>query len=280
VFYLSHLIRRYPLLSFAVLACLFGWSIYVAAFLGLGSNPSNMPLGPAAAALVVTACQGRAALRAWARRLLGWAASPWLYAIAVVVPIAIHLTNVTINHLFGAPLPTAAQWATWPQILSGFAVMLVMVGLGEEAGWSAFAAPALIRRHGLVASWLILASIRIVWHLPLMLSGEMPWVVGLLGNAGFQLVLLVLLQLRGSRWSIAAVWHATLNAFGGGFFFTMVTGADQARLGVLLALAYGLTGGLAYAAWRLSRARASRGGSSPHPTQPVPEPVEHALARD
>ena len=34
------------------------------------------------------------------------------------------------------------------------------------------------------------------------------------------------------------MWHATLNAFGGAFLFTMVTGDDKARLGLLLAGAY------------------------------------------
>jgi predicted outer membrane lipoprotein len=48
------------------------------------------------------------------------------------------------------------------------------------------------------------------------------------------------------------VWHATLNAFGGAFFFTMVTGADQARLGVLLAGAYAV---LAAVALLVSRRR-------------------------
>ena len=267
-------VRRYPLVSFTVLACLFGWSIYLAAGLGFGSDASNLPLGPAVAALVVAASQGRPALRAWGRRLVGWAASPWLYAVAVVVPITINLVNITINHLLGAPLPTAAQWATWPQILVGFATMLVMVGIGEEAGWSAFAARVLLRRHGLGTSWLILSAMRITWHLPLMLTGELPWIVGIFGNAGFQLVLLVVFQLHGSRWSVAAIWHATLNAVGGGFFFAMVTGADQARLGVLLAIAYSVVGGLSYLAWRLFGA-----GSSSSRLTPSPDPAELALAR-
>jgi hypothetical protein len=281
VFNPVHLIRRHPLASFMVLACLFGWSIFFAAFLGFGSNPSNLPLGPVAAALIVTVCQGRGALRAWGRRLLGWAAAPWLYAVVVVVPVTINLVNVLVNHLFGAPLPTAAQWAAWPQILVEFAIMIVMVGLGEEAGWSGFAAPVLLRRHGLVTSWLILSAMRISWHLPLMLSGQLSWVVGIFGNAGFQLALLVLFQLPRSRWSIAAVWHSTLNATGGAFFFAMVTGADNARLGLLLAIAYSLTGGLAYAAWRLFGARAAsaddRDGVAAVATDP--DPVERVPAR-
>ena len=53
------------------------------------------------------------------------------------------------------------------------------------------------------------------------------------------------------------MWHATLNAFGGAFFFTMVTGADQARLGVLLSAAYAV---LAIAAVIVSRRLPSAAG--------------------
>jgi hypothetical protein len=81
---------------------------------------------------------------------------------------------------------------------------------------------------------------RIFWHLPLMFGGQLPWTVGIIGNAGFQLVVLVMLTASGGRWSLAAVWHATLNAFGGAFFFTMVSGADQDQLGLLLSAAYAL----------------------------------------
>ena len=116
--------------------------------------------------------------------------------------------------------------------------MLVMVGIGEEAGWTAFAAPLLLRRHGLLGAWAGLSAVRILWHLPLMLNGEMPWVMGIVGNAAFQMILLQLFVASGRRWSPAAVWHATLNAFGGAFLFAMVSGADRDRLGLLLAGAY------------------------------------------
>jgi hypothetical protein len=232
--------RRYPIIVFALLACLFGWGIYIAAALGAGSHPDNMPLGPLLAALVVTACQGREELRAWGRRLRRWSAPPRWYAVAVLTPIAVDLGIVGVNHLFGAPLPTSSQWAGWTTIPGAFVIMLLMVGIGEEAGWTAFAGPVLLRRHGLFGAWAVLAAVRILWHLPLMLSGEMPWLMGIVGNAAFQLVLLRLLQASDGRWSLAAVWHATLNAFGGGYFFQMVTGADRDRLGLLLAAGYAL----------------------------------------
>ena len=240
------LVRRHPMLAFTALACLFGWGSYFFAAAGVGTHPDNMPLGPLLAALVVTACQGRVELRRWGRALRGWRIDPRWYVAVVLVPIAVHLVNVAINHLFGAPLPTAAQWAGWAEVPGNFLVMLVLVGIGEEAGWTAFAAPLLLRRHTLLVSWVVLASARILWHLPLMLSGEMPWAVGILGNAGFELVVLIVFCRTSGAWPLAAVWHASLNAFGGLFVFQMVTGDDQARLGLLLGLAY-VTLGIAMA---------------------------------
>ncbi len=66
----------------------------------------------------------------------------------------------------------------------------------------------------------------------------MPWVVGIVANAAFQMIVLQMFVASGGYWTPAAVWHATLNTFGAGFFFAMVSGADQDRLFLLLTLAY------------------------------------------
>ena len=239
------LVRRHPISAFAVLACLLGWLPYELAALGIGSNPENTPFGPAVAALVVTSCQGREALFAWGRSLRRWAASPWLYALAFGAPAVLQVAIVLVNHQLGAPLPTAGQLGDWPEVPVTFLAMLVFVGLGEEAGWSAFAAPVLLRRFGLLGAFGVLAPLRILWHLPLMLTGDMPLVVGVLGNAGFQLVVLLLLRQRRGSWTLAAVWHAVLNAFGNAFFFSMVTGADRDRLNLLLGLEYAVVAAVA-----------------------------------
>ncbi len=247
------LIRRYPISSFALLACLFGWLPYELAAFGLGNNPENMPLGPAMAALVVTSCQGREALRAWGRTLRRWGASPWLYLLAVGAPIMLDICIVIGNHLLGAPLPTAAQLGAWPEIPVTFLAMLVLVGLGEEAGWTAFAAPVLLRRFGLLGAFGVLAPLRILWHVPLMITGDMPIVVGILGNAGFQLIVLQMMRHRRGSWALAAVWHATLNAFGATFFFSMVTGPDRDRLSLLLGIVYALAGTIAVLPYLIGR---------------------------
>jgi hypothetical protein len=236
--YPVRVIRDHPLLSFTVLACLLGWSSYIAAAFGLGSEPGNNPLAPFVAALVVAACQGRASLTTWWRRLLAWRAPPAWYALVVLVPFAVHAMNVLINHGLGAPLPTSAQLGEWTGLPITFVVNLVVIGIGEEVGWMAFAAPLLLRRHGWLGAWAVLSAIRICWHLPLMLDGQSSWLMGIVGNAAFRLILLQVFRLSGGRWSLTAVWHATLNTFGGSFLFTMVSGADNERLGTLLAVAY------------------------------------------
>jgi hypothetical protein len=226
------------MLSFAALACLFGWSNYLASAVGLGENPENNPLGPLAAALVVLACQGRRSLAVWWKRVRSWRSTPGWYALAILTPALVAVVNVLINHSLGAPLPTSAQLSQWPDIPVTFLAMIVLVGLGEEGGWSAFAAPVLLRRHGLLGAWVILSALRIFWHLPLLIGGQMPWTIGIIGNAGFQLIVLAMMSPGGGRWFLAALWHATVNAFGNAFFFSMVTGADRDRLGVLLSIAY------------------------------------------
>jgi len=45
-------------------------------------------------------------------------------------------------------------------------------------------------------------------------------------------------QRSGGAWFLAAIWHALLNVAGSQFFFQMVQGEDQARLGVLMSAGY------------------------------------------
>lgn len=251
----TRLVREHPVLAFAFLACLFGWSIFMAAFLGFASNPVNLPIGPVLAALVVASCQGSAERRAWGCRLRSWRGAPKWYLLAVLAPALLHLINVLINQVLGAPLPTGAQLAHWPEVPVTFVVMLVLVGIGEEGGWIAFAAPLVLRSHGILGAWVVLSAMRVVWHLPMMLSGDLSWVIGIVGNTAFTMVALQVFILSGGRWSLVAVWHASVNAFGGAFFFTMVSGQDEANLDLLLAGGYAVLAAAMYFAGGRRRRR-------------------------
>ena len=71
-----------------------------------------------------------------------------------------------------------------------------------------------------------------------MINGDLPWLLGTVGNAAFTMVMLQVFTASGGRWTLVATWHATLNAVGSSFFFRMVTGDDEANLGFLLAGVY------------------------------------------
>ncbi|MGE0439999.1 MAG: CPBP family intramembrane glutamic endopeptidase [Gemmatimonadales bacterium] len=222
---------------FAVLACLLAWAFYLAEWLGASIAGGQFPLGPILAAGLVSLLLGRPGLKAWAGRLSRLLVPGGWYLLAVLAPIALVVGAVLVNHAFGAPLPDRYQLAGWPGIGPQFVSMLLWVGIGEEAGWTAFAAPRLLERRGVLGAWLVLGSIRTIWHLPLMATGDLSLTLGIGGNFAFQFLLLWLL-VRTDSWFLAAVWHAVLNAVSGSFFFRMVTGADQARLGTLMVAGY------------------------------------------
>ncbi len=235
-----------PLAFFVILACLLGWMPYIVSALGAadiaaalgGTNgsPANWPFGPLLAAAIVAAFLGRVGLKNWWRRLTTFRAAP------VVIVSAAVLTNSA----FGAPLPTASQLARWTDLPGVFVLYLLLVGIGEEVGWMAFAASLLLRRHTFINAWLILAAIRVFWHLPLMITGQLSWTLGIGGNIAFQFLMLWLFRRSSGVWLLAAVWHAMLNATSGGFFFQMVQGPDQARLGLLFTAAYVLVAAAVY----------------------------------
>ncbi len=244
-----------PLVFFVILACLVGWIPYIFAVVGahdiaaaLGDNgsPTNLPFGPLVAAVIVVAFLGRVGLKTWWHRLTTLRAAPGWYILAFVAPVVIVSAAVLTNSAFGAPLPTASQLARWTDLPGVFVLYLLLVGIGEEVGWMAFAASLLLRRHTFINAWLILAAIRVFWHLPLMINGQLSWTLGIGGDIAFQFLMLWLFRRSGRVWLLAAIWHAVLNTTAGGFFFHMVQGQDQTRLGLLFTIAYVLMAATVY----------------------------------
>jgi membrane protease YdiL (CAAX protease family) len=230
---------RFPFATFTVLACGFAWIFQIAEALGGPPGQGQFPLGPIIAALLVAAGRGRSGLREWWRHLSTFRTAPGWYLLALLGPVVIVGAAVLVNALFGAPLPSADQLRGVTTLGPTFLVMVIAVGIGEEAGWTAFAAPWLLERRRFITAWLTLATVRTIWHLPLMLNGDLSLTLGIGGNFAFQFLLLWLFQ-RTRVWWLAAVWHGTLNTVGGQFLFRMVEGADQDRLGLLMVAGYAI----------------------------------------
>jgi len=259
---------RYPLATYAVLACLFAWAFTIAHALGAGVSAGQNPLGPIIAAALVSAALGRPGVRRWGAELATLRTAPGWYLFAALGPVVMIVALVLANSAFGAPLPTRSQLSGWTELGPTLLGILIAIGIGEEAGWTAFAAPRLLERGSFIKAWLVLSVIRTVWHLPLMIDGDLSVTIGVGGNFAFQFVVLWLFR-RTGVWFLAAIWHAVHNTVSGSFAFQMVDGADRARLGILLVIGYGA---LALTLAALDRARSKSTPAAPVGRGPSPVP--------
>ena len=60
--------------------------------------------------------------------------------------------------------------------------MAVLVFLACLFGWSIW---IWVLLHDMFVAWLIASTMRILWHLPLMFSGDLPWVLGIVGVTAY-----------------------------------------------------------------------------------------------
>jgi uncharacterized protein len=190
-------VRRRPILSFFVLANLASWIAwipYILSLHGLGVWHFQFPggsgggqllgmlpgayLGPIGAALfVTTVVDGRAGVRAWARRLWRWNVNwRWYVGILLGVPATMVLAAFVASG-GSAQLPSATIVVA---LLSGLLVQMVTTGLAEEPGWRDFALPRVQRLLGAPAAAVVIGALWGMWHLPLFLTEwggfpDVPW---------------------------------------------------------------------------------------------------------
>ena len=237
---ISALVRRHALTTFFLLAYALSWWAWPLYALGLFPNPVAS-FGPFLAAIVVLALtEGKAGLVGLFRRMVRWRVAPGWYAVALLLPVVLTAVATVLNVMLGAQAPSPAQLGAWPGLFSTFAIALLVPGVGgawEEPGWRGYAVPRLqYRRSALVAS-LILGVLIAVWHLPLMVVGQVSYSDIVLILAAVIVFNWVFNNARGSV-LIIMLMHAANNAVSGSFFSPMFSGADSTRESWLLALVW------------------------------------------
>ena len=170
-----HVVRRYPIITFFVLAYAIswvGWPLYAA---GVWPIPF-LATGPLIAALIVIPIsQGRAGLRELGSRMIRWRVRWYWYAVAIGLPLAVTLLTVGLNVALGAGAPSRAGVGSLSTILMVFAVRLInpLDGpMGEEPGWRGFALPGLQTTLSPLVTTLILAVLITGWHVPILFLEE------------------------------------------------------------------------------------------------------------
>ena len=240
------IVRRYPLVTFFLLAYLLTW-----AFLPLGAFVAGGPL--VAALIVAPITHGIAGLRDLGSRLIRWRVSWYWYMAALGLPLAVHLVTVLINVALGAPDPSLEQFSPWSAVLVVFAVRLInpMDGpMGEEPGWRGFAQPRLQVDRPPLSATAFLALLVALWHLPLVLLSEFDLrPIDLLTTAAVTFFYAWLFNRSGGSVLITLVAHATEGSINTGEFWT--GGAAEARMVWLYAVVWFVVAlGLVLADWR------------------------------
>ena len=132
---LTTLIKRHPLTAFLILAFGLSWSAIIFYKLGLFPVPI-FTFGPSLAAVIVAGMSGgRAGLKALFSRLFRWRVGLRWYLVALFAPLLLFVAIIYLNVLFGAPAPTAAQWAAWPSLFGSFLVLSLTPSAERGRNW-------------------------------------------------------------------------------------------------------------------------------------------------
>ena len=187
----KHAVSTYFVLTFAI-----SWS---AAFLAIGKGggmsgtaPASDPrfafavigmlVGPSLCGLLLTAmASGRDGLRQYRSRLLKWRADATSYAVAVLLaPLVMSTTLLMLSITSPAFVPGIISSDEKTSLLVVSLAVGLSAGIFEELGWTGFAIPTLLQRHGVHATGLIVGIWWSAWHLFQLIwareaaSGDLP----------------------------------------------------------------------------------------------------------
>jgi membrane protease YdiL (CAAX protease family) len=227
-------IRRYPLISFFVLAYALTWPLIplvsVSPLLGFPAL-----FGPALAAIMVAAVvDGGPGLRDLLGRMVRWRVGARWYAVGLGLPMVLALTAAGLHLLLGAQ--TSVNFGG----LSALNFVVFALIVGEELGWRGYALPRLLAKRSALAASLILGVLWGAWHLPtFFVPGApqygLPFSAFVLLTMAYSVLLSwVYVHTNGSV-LIATLFHGAIN-LSQGFF---LGGVDPAREYWLLACVYG-----------------------------------------
>jgi membrane protease YdiL (CAAX protease family) len=206
-------VRRWPLVTFFVLAYGFAWAAFPL-FLVSEQLGFLAFFTPAVAALLTAAAVGG---RPQARKLLGsitaWRGNLAWCVVAVGLPILLSLAlPVVLSTLAGNAVP----WQLEP--VSPLVLAVFVLAVGEELGWRGYAQPQLETRHSALAAAIGLGILWGFWHLPIFFipglpQADIPLPAFILFTVAFSVLMAWLLRRSGRSVLVAALFHASFNTF-------------------------------------------------------------------
>ncbi|HEX9894454.1 MAG TPA: CPBP family intramembrane glutamic endopeptidase [Gemmatimonadales bacterium] len=192
-------------------------------------------LGPILAApLVIGWTEGRAGLLAWWHRILRFRAPGRIYAAGLLIPLAIIVTSAALAVAAGASLPPIAAW-NWGALLVALPIVPLGGPIPEEPAFRGYGQHVLQQTMSPLAASLWIGLGVLVWHLPILIIGGIPWPIAVALPA-VSVVYAWLYQAGGSIWPLVGL-HFIQNLVGGMLFGAMFDGrGDVVWTGFLAAL--------------------------------------------
>jgi membrane protease YdiL (CAAX protease family) len=228
---LSRIMKGHPLIAFFVLTYALSWWPSILYAFDLSPQPI-VGFGPFLAGIVMLAIiSGKTGVVRLLGRMVQWRVGLRWYAVALLLPVAITLAAAVINVLLGAQVPSSVELGDWTSLFSTFFLLLLVPGIGgawEEPGWRGYALPRLqVGRSALVASLILWVGVA-VWHLPLIIVGEIHR-SDILMILGFVVIFNWVFNSTNGSVLILMLMHAMNNTISGSFFGPMFSGADSVR---------------------------------------------------
>lgn len=181
---MSHFVatlRRHPLLSYFGMTFAMSWGGALLAIGGSGGMAGTAPesdprfvyaliamlAGPSLAGIILTALvHGRDGLQVLRSRLLTWRVGIAWYAVALLItPVLMTATLLALSSISDAFLPGLLMTDDRASLLLISLGVGLSAGLFEELGWTGFAIPTMRRRHGVLATGLVVGILWSTWHL-------------------------------------------------------------------------------------------------------------------
>jgi membrane protease YdiL (CAAX protease family) len=279
---LSSVVRQRPLITFFVLTYALSWLAWPLWAWGFYPIAPVFSFAPFLAALLVLAItHGKSGVGGLLRRMVRWRVGFRWYAVALLLPVALALAATGLNVVLGAQAPSAADLSGWTNLLPGFAIALLIPGLGgawEEPGWRGFALPRLQAGRSALFAGLILGVLIAGWHVPLMVVGDVHWSDIVLIMGAVIVFNWVFNNANGSV-LIIMLMHAMNNTISGQFFSPMFSGADSVRQSWMLAAVWCavavvvvLWAGPAHLS-RTHKKQEEKGAEEPSATKPTVPPL-------
>lgn len=170
-------IKKHPVLAYYALVFAISWGSFLIilgpdAFLGTGQTSSIQLyiggplslLGPSIAGVLLPGLlYGKAGLRDLFTRLFRWHVGVrWYFVALLTAPLLTMALVLTLS------LTPAIVTASDKAGLLIFGILLgLLVPFFEELGWTGFATPEIRKRHGILATGLIMGLLWGVWHFPM-----------------------------------------------------------------------------------------------------------------